>query len=131
MQEGSTSVLELEPFKTGERQLSFEMVNRAREAHAMADDTMAVYFPEPNQQKGKKKFDENKLEIVDRVSLGGSSSVDDLQWEHEMPVLCDEQNYHELEWDNYEQETLEFHNETSQLIQDIEDMAAKAATDHN
>lgn len=61
----------------------------------------------------------------ERMSLGGSSSMGELQWENEIindEFNGNEHNGNELEWDHYEEETMAFHNEAEQLIYEIEEL---------
>lgn len=62
----------------------------------------------------------------DRISLGGSSSVGELQWENEINGSEFNGNGNELEWDNFEYENSAFQNEAEQLICEIEELTQSA-----
>ena len=68
----------------------------------------------------------DSLELKERISLGGASSMGELQWENEM-ICADEfnggeHNGLELEWDDYEQCNIGVEDETEQLIFEIEEL---------
>ncbi len=68
----------------------------------------------------------------EKISLGGSSSLGELQWENEIindDFNGNEQNGNELEWDNYEEDTMAFHNEAEQLIYEIEELTHSTIND--
>ena len=72
----------------------------------------------------------NETDSRDRISLGGASSMGELQWENDMMMGVGlgvgddtiEHNGNELEWDNYEEDNIALHMETEQLILEIEEM---------
>ena len=73
---------------------------------------------------------ENKrdpLDSKDRISLGGASSLGELQWENEIINDCMEQNGNDLEWDHYDEDTIAIHNETDQLILEIEELTKSSS----
>lgn len=68
----------------------------------------------------------------ERISLGGSSSFGELQWENEIindEFNGNEHNGNDLEWDTYEEDTMAFHNQTEQLIHQIEELTQSTLND--
>jgi hypothetical protein len=81
-----------------------------------------------SQLRSKNNSPDNR----EKVSLGGSSSLGELQWENEIindDFNGNEQNGNELEWDNYEEDTMAFHNEAEQLIYEIEELTQSTIND--
>ena len=66
-------------------------------------------------------------DLKDRISLGGASSMGELQWENDMIGDSNEQNGNDLEWDDYEEENIALHIETDQLIFEIEEMSKSSS----
>ena len=75
-----------------------------------------------NKLHFKEKGNNNSHNSKDHSSI--CSSVAELQWENDIfnDEFINEQNGNELEWDHYEEETISFHNETEQIINEIEEM---------